>query len=149
MGVPTENAGMHPGEDLGSQAYVFQNCFLSADTAKAFTTVLAGLALMTRISPNTSFLQALVAGFFRNLIMHNPGRVNLPLFTPCAPISAKESRSLLHCDFLRPSTDSANFSQMAPLVMDTPALVAAFIAFMGAMVTVERVLGSEKNLYEY
>merc|ERR1712187_1009277 len=76
----------------GYSALGTQTLFLRADTAKAFTTVLAGFALMVCILPKISFVQALVAGFFRVLIMTKPGMVNLPVVdTSFVPISARSS----------------------------------------------------------
>merc|ERR1712039_614930 len=67
-----------------------QTLFFKAETGKAFTTVLAGLAFTSHILPKISFLQALVAGLTRVLIMTRPGKVNLPvLVTSLVPISAR------------------------------------------------------------
>merc|ERR1712232_851162 len=80
-----------------------QKAFFNADTGKAFTTVLAGLALTMTTFPKTSLLPAFVAGFRRVLIMHRPGSTNLPaLFTCCVPISAKLFTAFAHTAFLRP-----------------------------------------------
>merc|ERR1719492_691275 len=101
--------------------------FLQGGDCEGLHNRLAGLALILRISPKTSLSHALVAGFFRNLIMHNPGMVNFPFFKPSAPISAKAVITLLHCDFLMPSTFSDIASAIAVLDME------ATVFFMGAM----------------
>merc|ERR1712084_177582 len=83
-----------------SASWRSQTLFFKADTGKAFTTVLAGRALTSHILPKISFLQALVAGLTRVLIITRPGKVNLPvLVTSLVPISARllmtETASLL------------------------------------------------------
>merc|ERR1712025_384153 len=60
-----------------------QIAFLSAETTKAFTTVLAGRAFTTTSLPNIMRLPAFVAGFTRVLTMHTPGTTNLPAFFTC------------------------------------------------------------------
>merc|ERR1712226_848067 len=72
-----------------------QNCFLRADTAKAFTTVFAGFALTITVLPKISFLPALVAGFTRVLIRQSPGRVKMPFFFTSAVAMATTSPSIL------------------------------------------------------
>merc|ERR1711933_390370 len=74
-----------PSTQMQSQTLLFK-----AATGKAFTTVLAGLALTSHILPKISFLQAFVAGLTRVLIMTRPGKTNLPvLVTSLEPISAR------------------------------------------------------------
>merc|ERR1719191_1807669 len=71
----------------------FQIDFLSADTGKAFTTVLAGFAATVTSLPNIIFLPAFVAGFLFVLIITKPGITNLPALLTCAaPISPRASR---------------------------------------------------------
>merc|ERR1719401_242838 len=112
-------------------AMCIQTLFLRAVTAKAFTTVLAGFALMVCILPKISLVQALVASFLRVLIMTKPGRVNLPVVeTSFVPISARSSMILAATDFLS-SCVSASCAAMAPLVIALTGALAA--AFMGAM----------------
>merc|ERR1719158_966730 len=73
-----------------------------AATAKALTTVLAGLAFTTTSFPNIIFFPALVAGFTLVLIRQSPGRVKMPVdFTSPAPISARLPMTFPHTDFLR------------------------------------------------
>merc|ERR550525_1844687 len=86
---------------LGSRHSASQNCFFRTDTGKAFTIVLAGLALTMTVLPKTSLLPAFVAGFNRVLIIHKPGSTNFPaFFTSFAPISAKLAKALAHSPFL-------------------------------------------------
>merc|ERR1719506_1826922 len=107
-----------------------------AETAKALTTVFAGFAFTTTSFPNIILFPALVAGFTFVLILHNPGRVKIPVdFTSPAPISASVPITFPHTDFLR-SICVASASASAPLLIAAPeAFIAliAFIAFMGAM----------------
>merc|ERR1719387_1597030 len=84
---------------------------LSAATAKALTTVLAGFALTFTSFPNITLLPALVAAFFLVFTMHTPGIINFPaLFTCFVATSAKTSITLEQSDFLRPDS-SARASQ--------------------------------------
>merc|ERR1712194_351167 len=57
-----------------------QNSSLRAFAGKALTTVLAGFAFTMTILPKTSRFPALVAFFWRVLIITTPGMTNLPLF---------------------------------------------------------------------
>ena len=57
-----------------------QICFLSAETAKALTMVLAGFALHLVSTPNAILIPALVAGLRRVLILQRPGMVKMPFF---------------------------------------------------------------------
>merc|ERR1719479_91023 len=110
-----------------------QNCFFNADTGKAFTTVLAGLAFTITTLPNTSLLPALVAGFKRVLTMQTPGTTNLPTpFTWAAAISASVPTTLAH-SFLFSSHSPARASARAPLLMGLAPTFIAFMAFMGAI----------------
>merc|ERR1719468_478661 len=61
-------------------AWRHQIAALSAATANALTTVLAGLAFTTTSLPNIIFLDAFVAGFLRVLILASPGIVKMPVF---------------------------------------------------------------------
>merc|ERR1719479_551792 len=107
-----------------------QNCFFKADTGKAFTTVLAGLAFTITTLPNTSFLPALVAGFKRVLTMATPGTTTLPTpFTWAAAISPSFSTTLLQSFFFS-SHPPARASARAPLLIT---FAPPFMAFMGAI----------------
>merc|ERR1712226_1032737 len=109
-----------------------QNCFLRADTAKAFTTVLAGFALTIVILPKISLFPALVAGFTRVLILQSPGSVKMPFFFTSAVATAMTSASiLLQTEGLTPRL-SPSEAQSAALVSFPPAAFMAFMAFMGA-----------------
>merc|ERR1719410_1132226 len=110
-----------------------QICALSAATANALTTVLAGLAFTTTSLPNIIFLVAFVAGFLRVLILASPGIVKMPVFfTSAWPSSANEFKTLVVTLFFS-STLFAIESAMEPLVMALfPA--AFFIAAPLAMV---------------
>merc|ERR1711924_54966 len=57
-----------------------QICFLSAATAKAFTTVFAGFALTLVSLPNIILTPALVAGLTLVLMRQMPGIVKIPVF---------------------------------------------------------------------
>merc|ERR1719421_267104 len=104
--------------------------FLSADTGKAFTTVLAGFAATLTSLPNIIFLPALVAGFFLVLIITKPGKTNLPaLFTCVAPNSPSASMIFEHSDFFN-SQAVARASAMPPFARALPGALAAFIAFI-------------------
>merc|ERR1719337_438700 len=75
---------------LGALKEQIQTLCFKAATGNAFTIVRAGFAFTRRISPKISFLQALVAGLTRVLILQRPGKVKMPLFlTSCAPSSAR------------------------------------------------------------
>merc|ERR1719150_2926772 len=104
-----------------------QTLFFNADTGKALTTVLAGLAFTITSLPNTSLFPAFVAGFNRVLIMHRPGNVNLPtLFTCFVPTSAKASM-IFEQSFGLISVLPDNSWQRADLLM---ALAPVFMAFI-------------------
>merc|ERR1711904_545054 len=77
MAEPRGN-GTHVRRDAGAP----QMEALSAATGKALTTVLAGFALTLTSLPNMTFTPALVAGFVRVLMRHNPGTVKMPVFFP-------------------------------------------------------------------
>merc|ERR1719169_388675 len=57
-----------------------QTLFFKAATGNAFTIVRAGFAFTICIFPKISLLQALVAGFWRVLILQRPGKVKMPFF---------------------------------------------------------------------
>merc|ERR1719471_2328344 len=106
-----------------------QIALLSAAVGNALTTVFAGFALTTTISPNIIFLPAFVAGFFFVLTLARPGMVNTPdFFTSAIPISANLSKSFVTTPFFS-SAPVARLSARAPLLI---AFAAAFIA-LGAM----------------
>merc|ERR1712066_164665 len=107
-----------------------QTDFLSAATANALTTVLAGFAFTTHILPKISLLPAFVAGFTRVFTMATPGIVNLPaFFTSVAATLARLSRTDV-TSFFFISSPSAMACARPPLLMTGPAF---FIAFIGAM----------------
>merc|ERR1740127_237797 len=120
-----------------------QKFFFNAATANAFTTVLAGLAFTIITLPKTSLLPALVAGFWRVLIMHKPGKTNFPaLFTSLVAMAARLSMIFAASAFLISIPDATSASARPPLVIGlAPAFIPfmalafiAFIAFIGAMV---------------
>merc|ERR1712039_107064 len=114
-----------------------QKHFFSADTGKAFTTVLAGLAFTITSLPKTSLLPAFVAGFNRVLTMHRPGNVNLPTdFTCFVPTSAKASMTLAH-SFGFNSVFPANSWQMADLLIALAPFIVFFITMVGKETTKE------------
>merc|ERR1719411_629405 len=94
-----------------------QIVFLSAATANALTTVLAGFAFTSTSLPNIIFFEAFVAGFLLVLILARPGMVKTPaFFTSAAPMSAKLVKSFVTTLFF--SSDLvARVSAMAPLPM--------------------------------
>merc|ERR1719473_2191931 len=122
--------------------------FLIAATAKALTTVLAGLALTFTSLPKAIRLPALVAGLCLVLTMQMPGMVNLPvLFTSFAASSAKASKAFDICDFFA-SQAAAKASAIPPLGMDLTPFIAfmpffiAFIAFFAIVRTIVCLKGS-------
>merc|ERR1712183_1131306 len=103
--------------------------FFKAATGKALTTVRAGFALTSCITPKISFLHALVAGLKRVLIIATPGMVNLPLdFTSLATISARLSMILDTSDVLS-SASVAMALAISVFVMGLPPafFITAFI----------------------
>merc|ERR1719238_1705435 len=109
--------------------------FFKADTAKALTIVLAGLALRLTSLPKAMILPALVAGLWRVLIMQTPGRVNLPVpFTSLAIKSAKASKAFTTSDLFF-SHAAPNASAMAPFDKDFApfAFIDFFIAFFATV----------------
>merc|ERR1712224_957448 len=129
MAEPRGN-GIRVSSDAASQMAA-----LSAATAKALTTVLAGFAFTFTSFPNITLLPALVAAFFLVLTMHTPGITNFPaLFTCFVATVARMSMTFEHSDFLRPDSP-ASASAIALFVRLFAAFIAfiAFIAFMGAM----------------
>merc|ERR1719478_551238 len=119
-----------------------QICCLRAATAKAFTTVLAGLAFTFLISPKISFVQAFVAGLTLVLMRQRPGMVKTPVFfTSFAAMSPRLLRIAEHSLFFM-LCSVARVEIKAPFVITAPLFFAvfmafiafiAFIAFMGAM----------------
>merc|ERR550537_284377 len=113
-----------------------QTLFFNAATGKAFTIVRAGLAFTICIFPKISFLQALVAGFWRVLILQRPGKVKMPFFWTSLVAMAAMLAIILPAIVALSSHSSAICFAMAPLVSGLPVplfIAAAFIAFMGAM----------------
>merc|ERR1719235_2441745 len=105
-----------------------------AATAKAFTTVLAGLALTFTSMPKAMRLPAFVAGLCLVLIMQTPGIVNLPvLFTSLAASSAKASKAFDISDLFF-SHAAPKASAMALLGMDETLFMAFFIPFFMAFI---------------
>merc|ERR1711972_967303 len=103
-----------------------QKCFLSAATANAFTTVLAGFALTTIIFPKTSRFPALVAGFKRVFTRQQPGMVKTPaFFNSTVATSERASMTFVAWDFFS-SHLVARLSARAPFVI-------AFADFIGAI----------------
>merc|ERR1719352_2256670 len=115
-----------------------QTLFFKAATGKAFTMVRAGLAFTVHIFPKISFLQALVAGFWRVLIRQRPGKVKMPFFWTSLVAMAAILAIILPAMVALSSHSSAICFAMAPLVKGLPValfMAAAFIAFMGAMLS--------------
>merc|ERR1719230_2220911 len=110
----------------------FQTLVFKAFTGNALTTVLAGLAFTITTFPKTSLFPALVAAFWRVLIMQMPGKTNFPaLFTCSVATPARVLTIFMHSDLLS-SVSVANASARPPLVI---AFAPAFIDFMGAMMS--------------
>merc|ERR1719218_574954 len=115
-----------------------------AATAKAFTTVLAGLALTFTSLPNAMRLPALVAGLCLVLIMHTPGMVNLPvLFTSFAASSAKASKAF-DIEDLFISQASPRASAIPLLGMDLTPFI-AFMPFFIAFIAFFAILAKEES----
>merc|ERR1719488_276485 len=73
-----------------------QNSSLRAFAGKAFTTVLAGFAFTMTTLPKISRFPALVAFFWRVLIMTTPGMTNLPFFfASCVAMLARVLNAVL------------------------------------------------------
>merc|ERR1719198_307808 len=107
-----------------------QNWLLRAETAKAFTTVLAAFAFTLTSLPKIFRMPALVAGLTRVLIRASPGMVKMPVFfTSAVARTARLSRSSEHA-FGFISCFAANAAQIAPLDM---ALAPDFMLFMDFM----------------
>merc|ERR1711972_870745 len=101
---------------------------LRADAGRAFTTVLAFIALTITVCPNISFLPAAVAGLRRVLMKHSPGTVNLPFFfTSDAPTSARTLRIWEQSFFFR-LVFADNASAIPPLLK-----AVTFFAFIAPM----------------
>merc|ERR1712187_206861 len=107
---------------------LLQICFFNAATANAFTTVFAGLALTFVSLPKMTFTPALVAGFVRVLIRHNPGTANTPVFfTSLVAMLTKLSNTWEQVLDLIPCSVAIVFNKV-PLLM---AFAPAFIDFIG------------------
>merc|ERR1712066_1163184 len=82
--------------------------FFSAATGKAFTTVLAGLALTRTSLAKIIFFPAFVAGFWRVLIWQIPGITNLPaLFTSFVAMAARLSIIWEHTVFFNSNSSAS------------------------------------------
>merc|ERR1712091_124969 len=80
-----------------------QNSSLRAFAGKAFTTVLAGFAFTMTTLPKTSRFPALVAFFWRVLIITTPGMTNLPFFfASCVAMLARVLKAVLITPFFTP-----------------------------------------------
>merc|ERR1719420_1703533 len=113
----------------------YQTLFFKAAAGKAFTIVRAGLAFTICSFPKISFLQALVAGFWRVLILHRPGKVKMPFFWTSLVAMAARLAIIFPATVALSSHSSAICFAMAPFVKGLPValfIAAAFIAF-GAM----------------
>merc|ERR1712224_1173588 len=113
-GIPTVR---RPLERRRTQPKQAQICALRAATGKAFTTVLAGLALTFISLPKAILTPALVAGLTRVLILQRPGMVKIPVFlTSVVARVARLSRSPEHT-LVFISCCSASVLIRAPLVI--------------------------------
>merc|ERR1711998_786630 len=111
--IPTPRAGFCTSD---KQPFTEAIHFFKAETQNAFTIFLAGAADTLMVLPNANLVPAFLAGLTLVLIMQRPGIVNLPaFFTSVVARTAKLSRSLEHCAFLRPLS-VAKASAMPPLV---------------------------------
>merc|ERR1719262_30876 len=110
-----------------------QTSLFKAAVAKAFTTVVAGLAFTITSLPKISLLPALVAGFKRVLIRHTPGRTNFPACLTCAVATLARLPSTFDTSDLFSSVSSASACAKALFVIALPVGLPPFIAFMGAM----------------
>merc|ERR1712124_165181 len=98
------------------QLLVNQIWFFNAATAKAFTTVFAGLAATFTSLPNMVLTPAFVAGFTRVLMRQRPGMVKMPFFfTSLVPIVTKLLIILAHAACFS-SCFVASSLVMAPLL---------------------------------
>merc|ERR1712193_602335 len=94
-----------------------QNSSLRAFAGKAFTMVLAGFAFTMTTLPKTSRFPALVAFFWRVLIITTPGMTNLPFFfASCVAMLARVLKAVLITPFFT-SQLSASAAVRALLVM--------------------------------
>merc|ERR1719198_2616793 len=117
---------------------------LRAETAKAFTTVLAAFAFTLTSLPKIFRMPALVAGLTRVLMRARPGMVKMPVFfTSVVARAARLSRSSEHA-FGFISCFAANAAQMAPFDMALAPdfmLFMDFMLFIGAMVCKQDWIG--------
>merc|ERR1711924_316220 len=91
--------------------------FLSAATAKAFTTVFAGFAFTFCSTPNIILTPAFVAGFTLVLMRATPGMVKIPVFfTSFVAMAARDSKTTEHSFVFKPCSSAIAFT-MAPFVM--------------------------------
>merc|ERR1719436_2212466 len=105
------------------------HCFKAA-TGKAFTIVRAGFAFTVRISPKISFVHALVAGLWRVLILHRPGKVKMPFFWTSLVAIAARLEMIFPAVLDLSSHSSAIARERPPLLRGFPATLMA-LAFIG------------------
>merc|ERR1719172_412963 len=105
-----------------------QNSSLRAFAGKAFTMVLAGFAFTMTTLPKISRFPALVAFFWRVLIMTTPGMTNLPFFfASCVAMLARVLRAVLMTPLFT-SQLSARAAVRALLVMTVDFIIGAISA---------------------
>merc|ERR1712226_214755 len=105
-----------------------QNSSLSAFAGKAFTTVFAGFAFTMTTLPKTSRFPALVAFFWRVLIITTPGITTLPFFfVSVVAMLARVLKAVLITPFFT-SQLSASAAVRAPLVMTVDFIIGAISA---------------------
>merc|ERR1740138_989231 len=105
-----------------------QNSSLMAFAGKTLTIVLAGFAFTMTTLPKISRFPALVAFFWRVLIMTTPGMTNLPLFfASCVAMLARVLKAVLMTPLFT-SQLSASAAVMAPLVMTVDFIIGAISA---------------------
>merc|ERR1719243_550942 len=105
-----------------------QNSSLRAFAGKAFTMVLAGFAFTMTTLPKLSRFPALVAFFWRVLIMTTPGMTNLPFFfASCVAMLARVLKAVLMTPLFT-SQLSASAAVRALLVMPADFIIGAISA---------------------
>merc|ERR1719258_837473 len=113
---------------LALRAGGHQNSSLRAFAGKAFTMVLAGFAFTMTTLPEISRFPALVAFFWRVLIMTTPGMTNLPFFfASCVAMLARVLKAVLMTPLFT-SQLSASAAVRAPLVMTVDFIIGAISA---------------------
>merc|ERR1719506_1423895 len=113
--------------DNENRAHPVQKLSFSDFTAKALQIVRAGFAFTCTIFPKAIRFPALVAGFFRSLIIVTPGMVNFPLAFRALGASASSPASTAFTSFFF-TPDLASRAVQTSLF--DIALPAFFIAFM-------------------